>query len=117
MSKPKPQKKIAKRTAFPDVVTRLISERDPSTLLWAAEGLTTHAVEARKVAKRLGVKLPKIERAPKPLFGPDCEILPPKYADPDETRWAEGRYGENVYLLNGSILGALAGVEAVFSAA
>lgn len=121
---PKPQKKIAKRTAFPDVVTRLISERDPSTLLWAAEGLTTHAVEARKVAKRLGVKLPKIESAPKPVYGPDCRISAPKYPTPDyvATHYA-GRYGTSAddhavdaYGLNLSIRAALAGVDAVFSA-
>lgn len=75
----KPKKKVAKQTPFNDVVARLISERDQSTLLWVAEGLTVHAVEARKVAKRLGVKLPKVKSAPEPVYDPDNVVAPPKY--------------------------------------
>jgi hypothetical protein len=47
-----------KITPYPKVVERLLKERDVAILLWAAEGKTANALEARAMAKKLGVKLP-----------------------------------------------------------
>lgn len=95
----KPTKKIAKRTPYAQVVERLIAERDPVTLAWAASGVSYHAVQARSVAKRLKVKLPKRVsemRYPQKT----CAVLAPKPASPDAETLNAGKPHPNVNLLH-----------------
>ena len=47
-----------KLTPYNDVVKRLLLEKDRCIVLWAAEGASENALEARAMAKELGVKLP-----------------------------------------------------------
>lgn len=47
-----------KITPYPKVVERLLKERDPAIIAWAAAGKNDNALAARAMAKKLGVKLP-----------------------------------------------------------
>lgn len=89
--------------SFNSAVERLISDKDPGTLYWAAAGATPDAVKAQKVAKRLKVKLPKLTERQVQGYVKAVKLPEPK---PMPKPLLAGRYGDSpaLHLLDALLL-------------